>query len=295
MLLCERLGSTDHGVSRATTKAVIDRISIELTNRCSKGCSFCYNASGPGRGTTWSPEDVIPFVRDCAAHGVRAVSFGGGEPLEYEGVLEVLSALRGTLFRSMTTNGLLLSEARLAELAEARPDKVHVSIHFPDREREVARVVDRVLALEACGVKSGVNLLVARSSLDAAARAAATLRDAGISNERVVYLPMRGSDTPSPEELARVAGTPRFQSMSCLAACAKSERFCAVGWDKTVAWCSYTQTRRALPALTHAGLVRALDGLGLAYCGGTDDDERSELVRLSRRPLDGHRVVRGRS
>jgi hypothetical protein len=122
-------------------------------------------------------------------------------------------------------------------------------------------------------------------------RVAADLRASGIENDRIVYLPMRMEDTPTPDEMGRVAGSLRFQSMSCLAACGKSPRFASIGWDKTVAWCSYTKTRRALATSTYDGLMAALDGLGLDFCGGTDD---GRLLRLSRRSLDGHGLVRRR-
>ena len=88
----------------------------------------------------------------------------------------------------------------------------------------------------------------------------------GIVTAGVVFLPMRGQDTPTPQQLAAIAGGP-FQSMSCLTACARSPRFCAISWDKTVAWCSYTSSRAPLRALTYAGLQTALRGLGLSYCG----------------------------
>jgi MoaA/NifB/PqqE/SkfB family radical SAM enzyme len=249
---------------------VLDRISVELTNRCGKGCWFCYNASGPGGGTRWTDDELVGFVTDCAGHGVKAVSFGGGEPLQYEGVFAVLDRLRGVLFRSMTSNGLLLHGEMLDRLVAAGPDKVHLSVHFPEREAEVARVISQVGELAGRGVRSGVNLLVARSNLGAAARAAQALRDAGIGNDRIVYLPMRGRDTPTPREVAAVAGDRPFQSMSCLTACGRSERFCSVGWDKTVAWCSYTRSRAPLRELTYMGLTAALGGLGLEFCGGTD-------------------------
>jgi hypothetical protein len=58
---------------------------------------------------------------------------------------------------------------------------------------------------------------------------------------------MRGMDRPTPQEMAKVAGTNAFQSMSCLMACGKSPRFCSISWDKMVAWCSYTTARRPLP------------------------------------------------
>ncbi len=248
----------------------LERVSIELTNRCAKACWFCYNHSAPGGDTLWAADEVVEFVRDCAAHGVRAVSFGGGEPLQYADVFGVLRRLRGVLFRSVTTNGLPLTDDVMRKLVEAAPDKVHVSIHFPERPGEVERVVRQVRELAERGVRSGVNFLVARSNLDAARRAAEQVRRAGVGNDRIVYLPMRGRDTPSPREVASVAGDRPFQSMTCLTACAASPRFCSIGWDRTVAWCSYTVSRRPLRSLTYAGLREALDGLGLEFCGGTD-------------------------
>jgi MoaA/NifB/PqqE/SkfB family radical SAM enzyme len=221
----------------------VERLSVEVTNRCAKACWFCYNHSQPEGETRWSAEELVAFVSDCATHGIKAVSFGGGEPLQYEEVFTVLGRLRGTLFRSLTSNGLLLHGDKLDALVAAAPDKVHLSIHFPEREGEVQRVIRQVHELASRGVRSGVNLLVARPNLAAAARAGEGLRQAGIGNERIVYLPMRGRDTPTPAEVAQVAGGKAFQSMTCLTGCGKSPRFCSVGWDRTVAWCSYTKTR----------------------------------------------------
>jgi organic radical activating enzyme len=249
---------------------MIERMSIEVSRYCTKACWFCYNASGPGGSSFWSADDIVAFAEDCAGNGVRAISFGGGEPLQWEPIFSVLERLRGVVFRSLTTNGLDLDEPTVERLARAAPDKVHVSIHFPRRAAEVERVITNVTALGAHGIRSGVNLLVARSSLRAAETAATRVRAAGIDNERIVYLPMRGRDTPTPAEVAMVAGGVPFQSMTCLAGCGKSPRFCSVGWDRRVAWCSYTSTRSPLTALTHAGLEQALDGLGLAFCGGSD-------------------------
>lgn len=244
-----------------------DRISIELTNHCSKACWFCYNHSSPDGATEWTEDDLVKFVSDCAANGVKAVSFGGGEPLQYDGLFDVLQQLRGLLFRSMTTNGLLLDKPMFRRLQDAAPDKVHVSLHFPGNSTELQRVIRNVSELAELGIRSGVNFLVQRSQLEAACRSAEALRQSGIGNDRVVYLPMRGQDTPTPEEMARVAGDEPFQSMTCLTRCAPSSRFCSIGWDRQVAWCSYTETRRLLPELTFSGLMKTLDGLGLAFCG----------------------------
>lgn len=258
-------------------------LSIELTNRCSKACYFCYNHSQPGGDTRWAVDEVVAFVSDCALHGLKAVSFGGGEPLQFPGLFDVMRQLSGKLFRSMTTNGLLLEGEFIEQLAHSSPDKVHVSVHFPDRPVEVRRAIDRCNSLSQHRIRCGVNLLVARSQLEAARSAANLLHDAGIGNDRIVYLPMRGRDTPSPKEVAYVAGTDKFQSMSCLTQCGPSPRFVSIGWDKSVAWCSYTSSRHRLRSLTFAGLHDALAGLGLEFCGGNDEltSERSSLPILA--------------
>src|SRR5262245_42707498 len=55
--------------------SMLERISIELTNRCGKGCGFCYNKSHAAGATTWTVDEVATFVSDCSRNGARAVSF----------------------------------------------------------------------------------------------------------------------------------------------------------------------------------------------------------------------------
>jgi sulfatase maturation enzyme AslB (radical SAM superfamily) len=245
---------------------LIERISIELTNRCAKACWFCYNRSGPGGAMEWSPSEVVGFVRDCAHHGVRDVSFGGGEPLEYPHLLDVLHELRGLLHRSITTNGLLLDTPWITALAQTGLEKVHVSIHFPERDEEVTRVIEQVRELESAGIRSGVNLLVGRQNREAARKALEQIHTAGIGPERVILLPMRLHGAPTPEDVAWVAGGQPFQATSCLTRCSPSPRFVSIDCNKEVGWCSYTQERRRLAELTWRALCNALAGLGLKSC-----------------------------
>lgn len=246
--------------------SALDRISVEPSRRCTKGCAFCYNGSGPSGGGDWTATAMIEFVSDCAKNGVQAVSFGGGEPLEWAGLFECLEALQGRLFRSLTTNGLPLEDpAILRALLRSPPEKIHVSVHAPERPGEVDRALRWTAALSEHGVRTGVNLLVRRSRLPEARAAAARLRHLGPA--RLILLPLKGpgDDRPTPAELASVVPGP-FQSMSCLNACGKSPRFASIAADQTAAWCSYTTTRAPLRSLDFAGLVGALDGLGLRPC-----------------------------
>lgn len=227
---------------------VPELVSIELSQRCQKGCHFCYNGSGPDRQNHWVATDVVRFVKDLARHGTQAVSLGGGEPLEYDALEEVFEQLRGVVFLSMTTNGLLLDE-QWSRVSRLSPNKVHVSIHFPHNEREVERVIRQVTHLRRMGIRAGVNLLVRADRVDAARVAAQQVRAAGIGNDAIVYLPMRGSQTPSPTDIGDVAGSTNFQSMTCLMACGRSARFCSIDAEQRAAHCSYTTSRRALPSL----------------------------------------------
>jgi MoaA/NifB/PqqE/SkfB family radical SAM enzyme len=250
---------------------MIDRISIEVTNRCQKACWFCYNSSAPDRATSWTGDELVTFISDCAANGVKAVSLGGGEPLEFPELFRVLRSLDSRIFRSITSNGLPLQDAAVfSELIAARPDKIHLSIHFPDRAEEVTRVIEQLRQLDAAGIRSGINMVISRANASAAESAVRLIHAAGIDNTRIIFLPMRIREIPDATVIAQVAGTTRFQSMSCLMGCAKSPRFVSIAADKTVAWCSYTTARNPLPDLTWAGLTRTMAQTGLTFCGGDE-------------------------
>lgn len=142
-----------------------------------------------------------------------------------------------------------------------------MSLHFPGHRPERERVIRQVEELAKRGIRSGVNLLVRQSQLTEATDASRELQAAGIGLERIMFLPMRGADTPSLKEMALVAGSTQFQSTTCLLGCAASPRFASLDWARRAAWCSYTESRRELPSLDFAGVVSALDGLDLRFCG----------------------------
>ena len=98
----------------------------------------------------WTPAEVIGFASDCIANGVKAVSLGGGEPLEYDGVFEIIAQLQPLAYLSLTTNGLPLEDSNVwGQLIQHTPDKIHITIHHPNEVQEVERVKRQIRRLAA--------------------------------------------------------------------------------------------------------------------------------------------------
>ena len=245
-------------------------VSIELTNYCAKGCSFCYSKSTPEGQTFWTPDVLAPFIKDLAANGIEAVSFGGGEPLQYPYLWDLLDRLKEVpIFKSMTTNGLNLTPEVVRRLSGAL-NKVHVSLHYPERPAELSRVIRNVLELAQAGLKSGVNFLIKGKDIEAEKAAVRAVKAAGLTADRVVFLPLRGKgiavDMATFKDVAGIL-SPKFQSMFCLLECKKSERFVSVNWEGRVGWCSYTEAKTRMTNYTYDGMLEALHAKELVYCG----------------------------
>ena len=214
----------------------------------------------------WKLSEVIDFASDCIAHGVKAVSLGGGEPFEYEGVFEVIEALYPKCYLSVTSNGLPLGNTDVwQKLEQCKPDKIHITIHQPDNEREIQRVESLLPRIDAIGIKPGLNLLVGADKIEAATNVFQQMMKI-LQNDQIILVPQRFSNTPTPKQLASVAGGKPFQSPSCLLACKRPENFCSVSWDKKVNSCSFAPNKMPLETLDYAGLMDALSKVKWKSC-----------------------------
>lgn len=245
---------------------MIELLSIDLSNYCSKQCSFCYNHSTKVGNTMWQPSEVIAFASDCVKHGVKAVSLGGGEPFEYDGVFDVIDALYPLCYLSVTSNGLPLENNEVwGMLANHKPDKIHITIHHPDDAEEVARVIRMVERIDGIGIKPGVNLLAGADKVNEASKVYQQLSEV-LGDEQIILVPQRFSNTPSPKQLSQVAGGKPFQSPSCLLGCKRPENFCSVSWDKKVNSCSFAQGKMVMETLDYEGMMDALEKVEWKSC-----------------------------
>lgn len=237
---------------------MIEVLSLDLSNYCSKGCDFCYNHSNREGATMWTTEEVASFAMDCINNGVKSISLGGGEPFEYEGIFEVIESLYPHCYLSITTNGLPLEDDKIwSKLSAVKPDKIHVTIHHPNDECEVERVISQIKRLPRIGIKSGVNLLVSSHNLEYAKRVYSLLIKY-LLPDQIILIPQRYSKTPTAKELAYVTGGKPFQGPSCLLKCVKPNNFVSVSWDKRVNYCSYDSGKQQLESLTYEGVINSL-------------------------------------
>lgn len=248
------------------TEPVIEMLSIDITNQCHKECPFCYNSSRADRDGHWSGEEVVSFAADCIKNGIKAVSLGGGEPLEHPEIFAIIRALFPLSYLTVTTNGQPLDdEAIRSQLAVCHPDKIHISIHNPGNPNEVEETISRLGWLESIGVKPGVNLLVSDKNVDMAQKTYRRLLE-HLSPSQIIILSMRFGHTPSPADLLKVAYGRPFQSASCLTGCRRPANFASVSWDKKAGWCSFSPSKKPLPELTYQGLLDALDSVEFTSC-----------------------------
>ena len=107
---------------------------FELETRCNLKCPFCYNywkggkLPEPSRAST--SETVVGLRRILDSVDCRKMAFSGGEPLLRGDLFELLATVRE--FRVpivLTTNGLLLTGARLQDLMKAGISHFQVPFH----------------------------------------------------------------------------------------------------------------------------------------------------------------------
>ena len=245
----------------------LQRLSIDLSNRCSKACDFCYSGSFPDGKTMWQPEEIFDLVKDCAKNGLQAVSLGGGEPFEYEDVFEVISVLTPILFVSVTSNGLPLKNREIwNKLLKNKPDKIHFTIHNPENDEEINNTLYLIGLLKKKNIKAGINLLVSSDRIEETKQLTQRLVRLGISRKEIIFVPRRFSLQPTPQQVLEAAGNEPFQSPSCLVDCRPSERFCSLSWDKQVNFCSYSPSKATLQEISYNGIINALDSINFKTC-----------------------------
>ena len=106
------------------------KVYLDPSYRCNLSCRHCMTSSSPYVDTSVEiPLDrVFELVREVAFSGAMELSIGGGEPLLYPSIFEVLSSARELgLNTVVTTNGTLVTPEIADKLRELNLYEVRVS------------------------------------------------------------------------------------------------------------------------------------------------------------------------
>jgi len=92
---------------------------IELTNRCSENCKWCFADSKIGRTEDMDINAAKKILLILKNSGIVQVTFSGGEPLEYPYLFSVLKEAKQLGLRiHINTNGKLLNQKTINKLSK---------------------------------------------------------------------------------------------------------------------------------------------------------------------------------
>lgn len=217
--------------------AIKERITHELNpiqihlmpcNRCNSNCKWCsYRLKNWRNSQEFDRNAELPWpvmdqlVADLDSIGVRAIELtGGGEPLLYTHIVELLDSLADThMDTALVTNGMLLTDFIADRLFDTRLKWARVSIDAGDPLQHckhrglkgdtwalawdgVRRLVSRAFQN---GAVIGVGFVVCEDNYGGGGDCIRAARDFGVSNVRVsVAFTPRGKDLLSQPEIAHV-------------------------------------------------------------------------------------------
>jgi MoaA/NifB/PqqE/SkfB family radical SAM enzyme len=93
-------------------------LQVHPARRCNLRCLHCYSRSGPDVDEALGLDLLARAVADARDLGYGVLGVSGGEPLLYRPLPDLLRAARAAGMRTtVTSNGMLLTQRRLAELA----------------------------------------------------------------------------------------------------------------------------------------------------------------------------------
>lgn len=138
-------------------------LDISITNRCRKGCPYCYQNSTPS-GQHMSVEDYRSILEQAKGH-LQQVALGGGEPTEHPDLIELLRLTREDydVVPNYTTNGN--PETLTQEIVEATKKycgAVAVSWHKgPQKLQALQQFID-------VGLTTNIHFIVGGDTIDEA-------------------------------------------------------------------------------------------------------------------------------
>jgi len=119
----------------------LKEMKIEVTYNCHLSCVHCSSDANPGNQLSMSIEKCIEIIDGASSMGVREIVFSGGEPLAWDGIIDVVthSKNKGLICYIYTTGNCDNLEDLMKKLKAACVDKLVFSL-YSDNENEHYRI-----------------------------------------------------------------------------------------------------------------------------------------------------------
>jgi radical SAM protein with 4Fe4S-binding SPASM domain len=116
-----------------TEKCIPFYAAFELTYRCNLRCGHCYIAEDPGDELTF--EEIEGIFDQLVKIGTFVLIFTGGEILVRDDFFDIARAARSRgFFLLLLTNGTLIHEGNVDEIADLKPMDVEISLYGARKE-----------------------------------------------------------------------------------------------------------------------------------------------------------------
>lgn len=117
----------DHGQVEGALSAPL-KLFVSVSDKCNLSCEHCMSSSSPDGENKLTNTDLMDIADEAADAGVFQITIGGGEPLIYRGIWDVIGYMRSKhLGVSLTTNGLVVRDSDIENLRKFNV-KTNVSI-----------------------------------------------------------------------------------------------------------------------------------------------------------------------
>lgn len=116
-------------------------LAYSITNKCNLHCSHCYTAAGKSLENELALQQIEHrIIKPAASIGTKYITFTGGEPFMRKDFIKIIEITHHNgIGVSIATNGMLLNSNTIAELRNAKVDRIQISL-----EGSTARLNDAI-------------------------------------------------------------------------------------------------------------------------------------------------------
>jgi radical SAM protein with 4Fe4S-binding SPASM domain len=116
------LGFTDEEITKCLERKGLLSIELEFTRKCNLRCLYCYSSAGEADEDELKNDEIRSVILQAKDLGAKKiVLLGGGEPLIYPGVIEIIRFIRAIGLQPLLfTNGTLLTRDTARFLFQSR-------------------------------------------------------------------------------------------------------------------------------------------------------------------------------